>query len=117
METSLPAPAASEETPPGVYHEPLRWKEGMHSLMLTTQKEKPAQGVQLLDAGLPFSPEDLAALLARRPAALKRITIHASALRYDGATLKPLKEVLEHPSVKAEIERYRKDGGEVVMPR
>lgn len=116
-ETSLPAPAGSEETPPGVYHEPLRWKEGVHSLVVTTQREAPAEGVQLLDAGMPFSPEDLAALLSQRPATLKSITIRASALRYDGRTLKPLAKVLEHPSVQAELDRYRKDGGAILLPR
>ncbi|MHB1037497.1 MAG: alpha-L-rhamnosidase-related protein [Pirellulales bacterium] len=116
-ETPLPAPAGSEETPPGAYHEPLRWKEGVRSLVVTTQRQSPAQGVQWLDAGLPFSPEDLAALLAQRPATLKQITIDASALRYDGTTLKPLAKVLEHPAVKAELDRYRKAGGEILMPR
>ena len=116
-ETPLPEPPASEETPSSVYQEPLRWKEGVHSLVVTTQKEAPARGVQLLDAGLPFSPEDLAAFLERRPATMKRITIQASAQGYDGRTLKPLMKVLEHPLVKAELERYRKDGGAIFLPR
>jgi hypothetical protein len=64
-----------------------------------------------------FAEEDLASLLTRRPATLKTITIRASALRYDGTTLKPLAEVLEHTAVKAELERYRKDGGAILMPR
>jgi hypothetical protein len=116
-ETPLPAPAGSEEMPAGAYHEPLRWKKGIHSLVVTTQREAPEQGVQLLDAGLPFSPQDLAALLGQRPITLKSITIRAAALNYDSATLKPLAKVLEHPAVKAEFDRYRKAGGAIVMSR
>ena len=98
-----------------MYQEPLRWKEGVQCLVVTARRQPPAEGVQLLDAGLPFSAEDLAAFLARRPATVKNITIHPSAQSYDRATLKPLMQVIEHPRVKAEIERFHKDGGSVTM--
>ena len=114
-ETSLPATAGSDAPSPGMYQEPLRWKEGVQCLVVTARRQPPAEGVQLLDAGLPFSAEDLAAFLARRPATVKNITIHPSAQSYDRATLKPLMQVIEHPRVKAEIERFHKDGGSVTM--
>ena len=68
----------------------------------------PRRGLALLRGGSGRVP-------ARRPATVKNITIHPSAQSYDGATLKPLMQVLEHPSVKAELERFQKDGGSVTI--
>ncbi|HAK97052.1 MAG TPA: hypothetical protein DCM87_19185 [Planctomycetes bacterium] len=115
--TSLPAAAGSDEPPPGVYQEPLRWREGINSLVLTARGQPPEEGVQLLDAGLPFSAEDLAAFLARRPATVTQIAVHPSARAYDGATLKPFEQVLEHPAVKAELARFQRDGGDLQIAR
>ena len=114
-ETALPPPPPPDEPAPGVYLEPLKWKENVEALVVTAQREAPAKGVRLLDAGLPFQGEDFAAFLAQRPATLKTITIHKSAQAHDWATLKPLAQVLEHPRVKAELERFTKDGGNLVV--
>jgi hypothetical protein len=116
-ETKLPPPAPLNEPAPGTYLEPLTWKENVESLIVTAQREAPAKGVQLLDAGLPFQGEDFAAFLAKRPPTLKTITIHKSAQAYDLATLKPLTQVLEHPRVKTELEKFAKDGGNVVVAK
>lgn len=116
-ETALPGPSADDGPAPGKYAEPLRWQEDVHTVVVTTQKAAPAPGVQWLDAGLPFSSEDLAAWLAQRPATLRHVTIHPSAQRYDGATLKPLSQGLAEASVKAEVERFRREGGRWSVPR
>ncbi len=114
--TTLPTPPACEDPSPEAYREPLRWHDGMRRLSITAQKQAPADGVQLLDVGLPFSAEDLAAFLAKRPATVKEIEIHSSAQPYSRTTLKPLMQVLEHPAVKRELDKFRNDGGRVLAP-
>lgn len=114
-EAKLPPPAPLNDPAPGTYFELLTWKENVEALVVTAQREAPAKGVQLLDAGLPFQGEDFAAFLAKRPRTLKTITIHKSAQAYDSATLKPLPQVLDHPRVRRELEGFAKDGGSVVV--
>ena len=89
----------------------------MRRLSITAQRQPPAEGVQLLDVGLPFSAEDLGVFLAKRPPTLKQIEIHSSAQPLNRATLKPLLQVLTHPEVKKELEAFRKNGGRVLVPR
>ncbi len=113
---SLPVPPGTEDASPGTYREPLRWDQHVRRLSITAQRQAPADGVQLLDVGLPFSAEDLADFLAQRPATVKQIEIHSSAQPYNRTTLKPLMQVLDHPAVKKELEQFRKDGGRVLVP-
>ncbi|NQU20462.1 MAG: hypothetical protein HQ567_04205, partial [Candidatus Nealsonbacteria bacterium] len=113
---SLPMPPGTEDAPPGTYREPLRWGQRVRRLSITAQRQAPADGVQLLDVGLPFSAKDLAVFLAQRPATVKEIEIHSSAQPYNRTTLKPLMQVLDHPAVKKELEQFRKDGGRVLIP-
>jgi hypothetical protein len=113
---SLPVAPRSEDASPGTYREPLRWCEGVRRLSITAQRQTPADGVQLLDVGLPFSEKDLAVFLAQRPASVKQIEIHPSAQPLNRTTLKPLMQVLDHPEVKKELEQFRKDGGRVLVP-
>jgi hypothetical protein len=98
------------------YRERLRWTAGARELDVTAVRKVEAEGVQVLDAGLPFSPEDLAEFLAARPGSLRRIVIHESAGAYDQRTLKPLRKVLENAAVKRELEGFRAAGGELVVP-
>ena len=112
-----PRSPAPEPSGKEVYHEHLRWAGSPKELVVTAVREAPREGVQLLDAGLPFSPEDLAAFLAVRPRTLERIVIHESARTYDGRTLKPLMKVLENDAVKRELDAFRASGGQVVIPK
>jgi len=99
------------------YRELLRWAGGTRVLTVTSVREAAPEGVQILDAGLPFSPEDLAAFLAARPRSLERIVIHESARTYDHRTLKLLMKVLDHAAVKRELDAFRASGGQLVIPQ
>jgi hypothetical protein len=112
-----PRPPDAEPAGKQTYREPLRWAEGTRELTVTAVSEAARDGVQVLDAGLPFSPEDLAAFLAARPRSLERIAIHGSAQTYDHRTLKPLMKVLEDGAVKRELDVFRASGGQLVIPR
>lgn len=112
-----PRSPAAEPSEKETYREVLRWAGDPRELIVTAVREAAPEGAQILDAGLPFSPDDLAALLAARPRSLGRIVIHGSALTYDHRTLKPLTKVLEHPAVKRELDAFLASGGQLVIPR
>jgi len=112
----LPAPFDRKHTPRGPYREPLGWNKGAKRLVITARKQPPADGVQLLDVGLPFSASDFAAFLAKRPAGLKQIEIDSSAQHTNRATLKPLMQILNRRVVKKEVEKFQKDGGRILAP-
>ena len=110
-----PRSPAAEPSGKETYRERLRWADGPRELIVTAVREAAPEGAQILDAGLPFRPEDLAAFLAARPRSLERIVIHGSAQTYDHRTLKPLMKVLEHAAVKRELDAFRGSGGQLII--